>query len=116
MHSSEKIKEYCSSLKKYNNILKDLTSWIIDNSKNNQDAVNSAATEYLNIFSLISIGLMWLKMAEVAHKKMSENKYFYQSKIDCADIFFTRIITRIEAYCNVKSGSDTIMNYNFENK
>ena len=58
---------------------------------------------------------MWLKMAEVAHRKIPENKDFYKSKIDCANIFFTRILTRIDAYSNVKSSSDIIMNYNFKN-
>ena len=82
----------------------------------NQDAANAAATEYLNIFSLVSIGLMWLKMASVAHKKIEENRDFYKSKIDCASIFFTRILTRIDAYSGVKSNSDIIMNYNFESK
>ena len=65
--------------------------------------------------SLVSIGIMWLKMSDVAHRKISENKDFYKSKIDCANIFFTRILTRIDAYSNVKSSSDTIMNYNFKN-
>ena len=100
-------------IRKYNEILKDLTLWIKNNLKNKPDAVNSAATEYLNIFSLVSIGLMWLKMSSVAHRKILENKSFYKSKIDCANIFFTRILTRIDAYCKIKSGSDTIMNYNF---
>ena len=71
---------------------------------------------FLNIFSLVSIGFMWLKMAAIAHNKVGENKDFYKSKTDCANIFFTRILTRIDAYCNVKSGSDIIMNYNFESK
>ena len=59
---------------------------------------------------------MWLKMAAVAHTKIQENHSFYKSKIDCADIFFTRILTRIDAYCNIKSGSEVIMNYNFRKK
>ena len=114
-NSNNNLKEFCLSLKKYNNILKELTSWIQDNLKTNQDTVNAAATEYLNIFALVSIGLMWLKMADVAYRKIEENKDFYKSKIDCASIFFTRILTRIDAYSNVKSSSDTIMNYNFKN-
>ena len=114
-NSNNNLKEFCLSLKKYNNTLKELTSWIQDNLKTNQDAVNAAATEYLNIFALVSIGLMWLKMADVAYRKIGENKDFYKSKIDCASIFFTRILTRIDAYSNVKSSSDTIMNYNFKN-
>ena len=113
--SNNNLKEFCLSLKKYNNTLKELTSWIQDNLKTNQDAVNVAATEYLNIFALVSIGLMWLKMADVAYRKIEENKDFYKSKIDCASIFFTRILTRIDAYSNVKSSGDIIMNYNFEN-
>ena len=115
LSSEDNLKGFCSLLNKYNSILKDLTSWIQNNVKTNQDEVNSAATEYLNIFALVSIGLMWLKMADVAYRKIEENKDFYKSKIDCASIFFTRILTRIDAYSNVKSGSDIIMNYNFKN-
>ena len=85
-NSNDNLKEFCSSLKKYNHTLKDLTSWIQHNLKTNQDAVNVAATEYLNILSLVSIGMMWLKMSDVAHRKISENKDFYKSKIDCANI------------------------------
>tara|TARA_Y100000590_G_scaffold180443_1_gene205648 strand:- start:451 stop:2229 length:1779 start_codon:yes stop_codon:yes gene_type:complete len=114
--SNNNLKEFCSSLKKYNGTLRELTSWIQNNLKTNQDDVNAAATEYLNIFSLVSIGLMWLKMADVAHRKISENNNFYKSKIDCANVFFTRILTRIDAYSNIKTSSKTIMNFNFEDK
>ena len=114
--SNNNLKEFCSSLKKYNIVLRELTSWIQDNIKSNQNAVNASATEYLNIFSLVSLGLMWLKMADIAHKKITENRNFYKSKIDCANIFFTRILPRIDAYCNIKSSSDTIMNYNFNSQ
>ena len=50
-NSNNNLKEFCLSLKKYNKTLKELTSWIQDNLKTNQDAVNAAATEYLNILS-----------------------------------------------------------------
>ena len=114
--SNHNLKEFCLSLKKYNGTLRELTSWIQNNLKINQDDVNAAATEYLNIFSLVSIGLMWLKMADVAHRKIAENNDFYKSKIDCANVFFTRILPRIDAYSNIKTSSETIMNFNFGSK
>ena len=55
--SNNNLKEFCISLKKYNRILRELTSWIQKNFKSNQNAVNALATEYLNIFSLISAGI-----------------------------------------------------------
>ena len=59
---------------------------------------------------------MWLKMADVAHRKIAENNDFYKSKIDCANVFFTRILPRIDAYSNIKTSSETIMNFNFGSK
>ena len=53
-------------------------------------------------------------MLEIAHRKISENKEFYQSKISCADVFFTRVLPRIDAYCSAKSESKVIMNFNFK--
>jgi len=111
--SVKELNKFCLSLKKYNLILQDLTEWIKENIKNNPDDVNAAATEYLNIFTLVSIGYMWLKMAAIANNKMNQNKKFYKAKIDCASIFFSRILTRIDSYNNFKSGSKDIMNYNF---
>jgi len=112
--SKKEFEKYCFLLEKYNEKLKDFTNWILKNLKNNIDDVNAATNEYLNIFTLVSLGLVWIKMVEIANRKMLENKEFYQSKIACADVFFTRILPRIDAYCSAKSESKIIMNFNFK--
>ena len=68
----------------------------IDN--NNIDEINGIATEFLQIFSYISIGYMWLKLLNISYKKNKiKPSRFYDAKIATGSYFFKKIIP-ITAY------------------
>ena len=63
----------------------------IDNNKINE--INGIAAEFLQIFSYISIGLMWLKLLNISFKKNKiKPSKFYDAKIATGSYFFKKII------------------------
>jgi hypothetical protein len=92
----------------------EFTSWLEDKNKNNKDDVSSACNDFLKVLGYISLGYAWFKTTKVSLEKLSENKNFYEEKINTAKYFFDKIFPRIEShYHSAKTGSDSIMNAKF---
>ena len=63
----------------------------IDNKNTNE--TDGIATEFLQIFSYVSIGFMWLKLLDVSFKKNKTTpNEFYDAKIATGSYFFKKII------------------------
>ena len=61
--------------------------------KNKINELNGIATEFLQIFSYVSIGFMWLKLLDVSCKKNKiKPSNFYDAKIATGSYFFKKII------------------------
>ena len=85
-----------------------------DKNKNNKDDGRSACNDFLKVLGYISLGYSWFKTTKVSLEKLSENKNFYEEKINTAKYFFDKIFPRIEShYHSAKTGSDSIMNAKF---
>jgi len=110
-----------TELKKFSKILEhnlalllEFTNWLEDKNKNNKDDVSSACNDFLKVLGYISLGYSWFKTTKVSLEKLSENKNFYEEKINTAKYFFDKIFPRIEShYHSAKTGSDSIMNAKF---
>ena len=110
-----------TELKKFSKILEDnlallleFTNWLEDKNKNKKDDVSSACNDFLKVLGYISLGYSWFKTTKVSLEKLSENKIFYEEKINTAKYFFDKIFPRIEShYHSAKTGSDSIMNAKF---
>jgi len=104
-----------SKILEYNlNLLLEFTNWLEDRNKNKKDDVSSACNDFLKVLGYISLGYSWFKTTKVSLEKLSENKNFYEEKINTAKYFFNKIIPRIESHYNsAKTGSDNIMNAKF---
>ena len=104
-----------SKILEYNlNLLLEFTNWLEDKNKNKKDDVSSACNDFLKVLGYISLGYSWFKTTKVSLEKLSENKNFYEEKINTAKYFFDKIIPRIESHYNsAKTGSDNIMNAKF---
>ena len=110
-----------TELKKFSKILEhnlalllEFTNWLEDKNKNNKDDVSSACNDFLKVLGYISLGYSWFKTTKVSLEKLSENKHFYEEKINTAKYFFDKIFPRIEShYHSAKTGSDSIMNAKF---
>ena len=104
-----------SKILEYNlNLLLEFKNWLEDKNKNKKDDVSSACNDFLKVLGYISLGYSWFKTTKVSLEKLSENKNFYEEKINTAKYFFDKIIPRIESHYNsAKTGSDNIMNAKF---
>tara|TARA_Y100001936_G_scaffold251458_1_gene307532 strand:- start:1289 stop:2035 length:747 start_codon:yes stop_codon:yes gene_type:complete len=75
--------------------------------------INGAAVEYLEMFSYIAIGFMWLKILEISYTKNLLNKSeFYESKIETGKFYFKKIIPKTSFLKNhILSGASNYNDY-----
>ncbi len=74
---------------------------------------NGAAVEYLEMFSYVAVGFMWLKILEISYDKNSNNKSdFFESKIETGIYYFQKIIPKTNFLKeNILSGASNYINY-----
>ena len=90
------------------------TAWIEKNMKVSKDDVSAACNDYLKVLGLIALAYSWLKVLDVCYKELSNNKIFFEDKIETANFFFNRILPRIDShYKSAISGSRYIMDFKF---
>jgi len=112
--NQEKIKLLADRLDEYLQITINFTNWIKDKIKNSKDDVSAACNDYLKVLGFISLGYSWLKVLDISYKELSNNKNFFEDKIQTANFFFNRVLPRIDShYKSAISGSDYIMNFKF---
>ncbi len=76
-----------------NSELKAATMWLMQNGMMNPNNAGAGAHPYMHIMGIVSLGLMWLKMAEVALARLAEapaDKAFYEAKLVTARYFGER--------------------------
>ena len=79
-----------------------------------QDDANAASNDYLRVLGYVAIGYSWLKVLEVSYKDYSNNKDFYEDKIQTANFYFNRVLPRVEShYLSATTGSKYIMDFKF---
>ncbi|MDC0192229.1 acyl-CoA dehydrogenase family protein [Alphaproteobacteria bacterium] len=120
------INEYLSNISNNKNIQKeinqfnksfkdliDVTDHIQSLDKDNISEKNGAAVEYLEMFSYVAVGFMWLKLLEISHDKNSTNQSdFFESKIETGIYFFQKIIIKTNFIKeNILSGASNYINY-----
>ena len=109
-----KIKPLTEKLNEYLKITINFTNWIKDKMANSKDDVSAACNDYLKVLGLISLAYSWLKVLDVSYKELSNNKKFFEDKIETANFFFNRVLPRIDShYKSAISGSGYIMNFKF---
>ena len=79
-----------------------------------KDDANAASNDYLKVLGYVALGHSWLKVLEVSFKEMSNNKKFYEDKVQTAKFYFHRVLPRVEShYSSAISGSSYIMDFKF---
>ena len=113
---NENIKKEINQFKKSYKDLIDITDHIQSYDKDKISEKNGAAVEYLEIFSYVAIGFMWLKILEISYNKNSEHKSdFFDSKIETGIYYFQKIITKTHFLKdNILKGASSYNN--FKNK
>ena len=112
--SNEQLKPFEAKLKIYIDKLIDFSDWMKEKIKSSKDDASAACNDYLKVLGYVAIGYSWIKVLEVCYKEYSDNKIFYEDKIQTANFYFNRILPRVEShYLSAKSDSKYIMDFNF---
>lgn len=83
----------------------------------NPNEAGAAASDYLRMFALVTIGFMWLKMAKVAGAKLrgeakpeAGRAEFYEAKLKTARFYFDKIMPQVNALnLAILSGARSVM-------
>jgi alkylation response protein AidB-like acyl-CoA dehydrogenase len=102
-----------TALGKANGELKAATMWFMQNAMADPNALGAGAFAYMTLTGIVSLGLMWLKMAKVAQSALAggtDEAAFYQAKLVCARHWATRFAPHAGALRReVEAGADTVM-------
>ena len=89
------------------------TMWFMQNAMANPNHLGAGAHHYMHIMGIVSLGLMWLRMATVAQAKLAEgadDKAFYEAKVATANYFGDRFLPDAGALRRkIESGADSMM-------
>ena len=105
-------KPFADSLAGLKAQLQDATFWLMQNGMANPDNAGAASTDYLNLFGITALSLMWLRMAVAAQAKIGagDTDPFFAHKLTTARYFAERIAPEGAAHlAKLKTGADTMM-------
>lgn len=87
--------------------LNDATQAVLNQVKDDPNAIGAASCDYLNLFGLTAYAYMWSMMARAAEGQDSE---FHRTKLATARFFMQRLLPESLGYhAKVLAGSDTLM-------
>jgi hypothetical protein len=89
--------------------LEAVSGWLLEQARNEPNAVGAASVEYLHLFGYVAYAYMWARMAAVALSKQSEDEAFYSGKLATAEFFFTRLLPRtLGLEASIRAGSQPL--------
>ncbi len=105
--------DFAAALEKANGELQASTMWFMANGMQNPDQVGAGAYSYMNLMGIVSIGLMWLRMASAASRLLAAGEgdaAFLEAKLVTARFYAERIIPDAGALRRkIEGGSASIM-------
>jgi len=100
-------------VEKANGELKAATMWLMQNGMTNPNNAGAGAHHYMHIMGIVALGLMWLRMGEVAVERLAagaSDKAFYEAKLVTARYFGERFTPDAGALRRkIETGSATMM-------
>jgi alkylation response protein AidB-like acyl-CoA dehydrogenase len=111
--ADETVRLVAERLAKATGHLKAATLWFMQHGMNDRNAIGAGAYPYMTLTGVISLGLMWLRMAKVSAKALGTegaDKAFYEAKLLCAKHWALRFAPQAGALrYEVEAGPDTVM-------
>jgi hypothetical protein len=105
--------DYAGRLEKALGELQAATMWLMQNGLSNPDNAGAGSTPYMHIMGIVSLGLMWLRMAVAAQAALdggSDDKEFMEAKLLTARFFAERIMPDAGALRRkLEAGSEAMM-------
>ena len=73
--------------------LQQVTSFLASKGLSDPDEAAGESVDYLKMFSLVAIGYIWTRYAEISFKKLNDDpNNFYKAKIASGNYFMTKIL------------------------
>jgi hypothetical protein len=108
--SDEAMKPFVAGLQTATGQLKDGTMWLMQNGMSNFDNAGASSHDYLQLFGLTALALMWAQMAKAALAKAGSGDGFYADKLTTAHYFFQRVLPDAASHlAKVKTGAQPVM-------
>lgn len=89
------------------------TMWFMQNAMQNPNHLGAGAHHYMHIMGIVTLGLMWLRMAKVATEALAgspEDASFYETKLATARYYMDRFLPDAGALRHkLESGADSTM-------
>lgn len=89
------------------------TMWFMQNAMANPNNLGAGAHHYMHIMGIVTLGLMWLRMAKVASAKLADgadDKAFYETKVATARYFMDRYVPDAGALRRkIETGAELMM-------
>jgi alkylation response protein AidB-like acyl-CoA dehydrogenase len=89
------------------------TMWFMQNAMQNPNHLGAGAHHYMTLMGVVTLGLMWLKMARVAQAKLAtggDDRAFYESKLVTARYFAERYLPDVGALRRkIEAGGEALM-------
>jgi hypothetical protein len=92
--------------------LQQATMWLMQNAREKPDNAGAAATDYLHLFGLLTLGYMWARMARMALEKIaaSGSTPFLSTKLVTGRFFMERMLPESATHlARIQSGCATTM-------
>ncbi len=111
--SDDQVAVLAAALERANGDLQQATMWLMQNGMANPNHAGAAAYPYMTLMGIVSLGLMWLRMATASARALAdggEDQAFHQAKLVTARFFAERIMPETGALRRkIEAGADTIM-------
>jgi len=111
--SNEALKPLADALEQALGDLHGSTMWLMQNGMANPNHAGAAAYPYMTIMGIVSLGLMWLRMAKVSSAALgngSAGDAFHESKLALANFFAALVLPEtLSLRRKIEAGADTIM-------
>ena len=87
------LNEFIPHLMKSFGRLQQVTSFLASKGLSDPDEAAGASVDYLKMFSLVAIGYIWTRYAEISFNKLNDDPdNFYKAKIASGNYFMTKIL------------------------
>jgi alkylation response protein AidB-like acyl-CoA dehydrogenase len=111
--SDEALKPFLAELTRAIGDLQAATKWLMDNGLANPNHAGAAAYPYMTMMGIVSVGLMWLRMARAARAAIANgtaDRGFYEAKLVTARFFADRVMPETGALRRkLETGADSLM-------
>ncbi len=109
----DRLKDFAERLEKANGELQAATMWFLQNGMTNPNNIGAGAFHYMTIMGIVTLGLMWLRMAMaalVALDRGADNARYYEAKLVTARYFSERYFPDCGALRRkIEAGSEALM-------